>query len=780
MTLHRTPPPGDASKLRDLPKPSDPTERQEMAHSTGQKEQAADNPTPSANQESKDEHPLVANHDQNQACVSNAKTTADIPIVGSDLQISMGTSIFVEFDEENGTAIIYVDGEHAVTIGIDDAEKCIEFDEETLTKPDGPCDEEIDVMHQLTTQNKKMNKKIKEQASEILQMKSTLDELMSKIDLLVASTDKTKQRNRHSSAFGLPGVRTCLSSTRASGVNPIGTESFSNPSILMNTTIKNNQKLMMNSDRIPKYGTSQKQTVTAFLCHDVAEFADMSCVEGAFCVSKWIHLCFEDAYKLRVKAYTKEILEDKPNISLTDFLLALAQKLTRRAVRDLDEDTKKRHIHDGEGFEDYVLRLRREFMAIQVPYAEINQRIIEASCRYEENQRMKSEIQRFFDFGSTLKAIPDREIDEIARKIDKIVGTGEVDNNMHGHVDAVRRNNARQTTEMKPSAPEPPRFMDRECAVCGDSIVEYNRSYLPYTTCRNCFLDEFCVDNGLPLPRYDYKNGIPMFFDEDHSLWRRYPKETLHAMPHEFLRSGTRLRKIHAPNSRLVHPTMSQRNAYKPARFNNRRDQSFMPGRRSQNSSNWNQRAYRSTSNPASTTYSQAANDGFRPAPKSLQNWNKRSKSPPPHLSNNVNKTTIAALMADQKRLKANSRDRKVRISADGVLANKDVKCLIDNGANCDVIPLKLVKKLGISDLIKPDFASCSSFNGASIESPGRIQLEVILGDIIYTGNFTVVPSLTSYDLILGSPFLMATGIHHKVMKALEDVCGNGIIRQDF
>ena len=121
-----------------------------------------------------------------------------------------------------------------------------------------------------------------------------------------------------------------------------------------------------------------------------------------------------------------------------------------------------------------------------------------------------------------------------------------------------------------------------------------------------------------------------------------------------------------------------------------------------------------------------------------------------------------------------------IRLAAKAQINGSNVDCLVDSGANVNVISMKFIEQLGVADAIEPGLVSCSAFDGSTTASQGRIKLDVMLGKENYSGYFTVLPRTGDHAVILGAPFLQKTGILESTMASLNKICGPGIIKKDF
>ena len=139
----------------------------------------------------------------------------------------------------------------------------------------------------------------------------------------------------------------------------------------------------------------------------------------------------------------------------------------------------------------------------------------------------------------------------------------------------------------------------------------------------------------------------------------------------------------------------------------------------------------------------------------------------------------ISKFMTRQSNIRgANQRRKRYRIIVDCKLENQSTKGLIDSGSCDNLISVQLLESLGIQHMI--DRSKCkyvSGFDGNISKTRGSIEnLNIDVGNFRYDGNFTVVEDLSTYDLLLGVPFLEDTGIYADLKISITNTCGQQAI----
>ena len=93
---------------------------------------------------------------------------------------------------------------------------------------------------------------------------------------------------------------------------------------------------------------------------------------------------------------------------------------------------------------------------------------------------------------------------------------------------------------------------------------------------------------------------------------------------------------------------------------------------------------------------------------------------------------------------------------------------LVDSGATVNSIDSRLLKKLNLENSIKRvKIPGGTGFDGRVVPILGIAALTVKYGEKTYQGNFYVFEKLARYPIILGMPFLKATGVATSMYDAL-------------
>ena len=80
---------------------------------------------------------------------------------------------------------------------------------------------------------------------------------------------------------------------------------------------------------------------------------------------------------------------------------------------------------------------------------------------------------------------------------------------------------------------------------------------------------------------------------------------------------------------------------------------------------------------------------------------------------------------------------------------------MIDGGSGVNIFPISTLKKLNIDvERIRPNNVCVRAFNGAKSKSIGEIELMLIIGPIEFTIEFQVLNLESSYNLLLGRPWI--------------------------
>ena len=86
-------------------------------------------------------------------------------------------------------------------------------------------------------------------------------------------------------------------------------------------------------------------------------------------------------------------------------------------------------------------------------------------------------------------------------------------------------------------------------------------------------------------------------------------------------------------------------------------------------------------------------------------------------------------------------------------------RVLIDNGSALNVCPMSTIKQLNVdTSLIRPTTVIIRAFNGTFREVQGKIELTIRVGHKFFMVIFQVIKVESSYNMLLGRPWLHAVG----------------------
>ncbi|XP_073120557.1 uncharacterized protein [Henckelia pumila] len=111
------------------------------------------------------------------------------------------------------------------------------------------------------------------------------------------------------------------------------------------------------------------------------------------------------------------------------------------------------------------------------------------------------------------------------------------------------------------------------------------------------------------------------------------------------------------------------------------------------------------------------------------------------------------------------SRERKVN------------RILIDGGSAVNIMPLRTMKELNIAtDELANSRLMIQGFNQGGQRALGAIRLELIMGDMTSSAFFHVIDSRTSYNMLLGRPWLHENGVVPSTWHQCFKYCRDGVV----
>ena len=87
-------------------------------------------------------------------------------------------------------------------------------------------------------------------------------------------------------------------------------------------------------------------------------------------------------------------------------------------------------------------------------------------------------------------------------------------------------------------------------------------------------------------------------------------------------------------------------------------------------------------------------------------------------------------------------------------------RILIDGGSATNILPLKILKELGISlDELLPSKLMIQGFNYGRQRAIGKIRLHMLIGEMESSVLFHIIDAKTTYKLLIGRPWLHEYGV---------------------
>jgi hypothetical protein len=101
-------------------------------------------------------------------------------------------------------------------------------------------------------------------------------------------------------------------------------------------------------------------------------------------------------------------------------------------------------------------------------------------------------------------------------------------------------------------------------------------------------------------------------------------------------------------------------------------------------------------------------------------------------------------------------------------------RILVDDGSAVNILPLKTMKELGIPmDELFPSHLMIQSFNPGGQNTIGKIRLAIHMEDMKFNAFFHVIDAKTTYNMLLGRPWIHENGIisstFHQCFKYCQD-----------
>ncbi|KAL0444767.1 UNVERIFIED_CONTAM: hypothetical protein Slati_2199400 [Sesamum latifolium] len=106
-------------------------------------------------------------------------------------------------------------------------------------------------------------------------------------------------------------------------------------------------------------------------------------------------------------------------------------------------------------------------------------------------------------------------------------------------------------------------------------------------------------------------------------------------------------------------------------------------------------------------------------------------------------------------------------------------RILIDGGSAVNIVPLQILKELGIPiDELSNSRLMIQGFNQGGQRAVGIIRLQLTMEDMVSTALFHVIDAKTSYNMLLGRPWLHENAVVPSTWHQCFKYCRNGIVKK--
>ncbi|CAA0813575.1 Unknown protein, partial [Striga hermonthica] len=105
-------------------------------------------------------------------------------------------------------------------------------------------------------------------------------------------------------------------------------------------------------------------------------------------------------------------------------------------------------------------------------------------------------------------------------------------------------------------------------------------------------------------------------------------------------------------------------------------------------------------------------------------------------------------------------------------------RILIDGGSAVNILPLRTLKELGMTiEQLGNSRLMIQGFNQGGQRALGIIRLRLLMEDMESTAMFHVIDAKTSYNMLLGRPWLHENGVVPSTWHQCFKYCKNGIVK---
>jgi hypothetical protein len=146
------------------------------------------------------------------------------------------------------------------------------------------------------------------------------------------------------------------------------------------------------------------------------------------------------------------------------------------------------------------------------------------------------------------------------------------------------------------------------------------------------------------------------------------------------------------------------------------------------------------------------------------------------HSSNLAHGVCITEISFNDEDLLLGSKLHNQLLFIKGYVDEKMVNCiLVDDGSAVNILPLKTMKELGIPmDELFPSHLMIQGFNQEGQNAIGKIRLAIHMEDMKFNALFHVIDVKTTYNMLLGRPWIHENGIISSTLHQCFKYCQDG------
>ena len=105
-------------------------------------------------------------------------------------------------------------------------------------------------------------------------------------------------------------------------------------------------------------------------------------------------------------------------------------------------------------------------------------------------------------------------------------------------------------------------------------------------------------------------------------------------------------------------------------------------------------------------------------------------------------------------------------------------RILIDDGSAVNILPLNTMKELGVLlDELLQSRLMIQGFNRDGQRALGKVRLELVIDDMESNALFHVIDAKTTYNMLLGRPWIHQNGVVSSIFHQCFKYCRNGEVK---